>query len=563
MFQQVADPVAGSLVLSALCAAVPLLTLFVLLGALRWKAWQAALASLAVALLIAVVAFKMPLGQALLSGTEGAAFGLFPIIFIVLAAIWVFRMTEMTGYDIVLRRSFESLSSDQRVQAILIAFCFGALLEALAGFGTPVAVTAVMLIAVGIKPMKAAGVALVANTAPVAFGAIAVPITTLGRITGLDPDMLGAMVGRQTPILAVFVPFILVFMVDGMRGIRQTWQAALVGGLSFGIAQFVTANFISYQVADIVAAMVGAIALVILLRVWQPAPVSTSVTTSVSTSTARSMAPVGAGRGRGGNGSATGTGSTGSEPVGRGEALLAFAPYLVIVLLFTATSFGPLKTFLDKNSGWTFAWPGLKVLSSSGKPLSAATFNFNLFTAGGTVLVIAAVITALILRVNPRDALGALGGVVKKFRWTIVTVVSVLALAYVMNFSGQTVTLGLALAATGGFFAFLSPVVGWIGVAVTGSDTSANSLFGLLQVTAAQKTGISPFLLAAANTSGGVVGKMLSPQNLAIAAAVVGMEGKESDLLRSVAKWSVLLLLAICVLVYLQSTPVLGWMVVQ
>lgn len=556
MFQQVDAPVGGSLFWSAVCGAIPLLTLFVLLGLLRWKAWQAALASLAAALVVAVVAYDMPVGQALLAGAEGGAFGLFPILFIVLAAVWVFRLTEITGYDIVLRRSFESLSSDHRVQAILIAFCFGALLEALAGFGTPVAVTAVMLIAVGLTPMKAAAVALVANTAPVAFGAIAVPITTLGRITGIDPDLLGAMVGRQTPILAVFVPFILVVMVDGVRGLRQVWPAALVGGLAFAIAQFITANYIAYEVADIVAAGAGAIGLVVLLRFWQPAAISESDQAEI-----RNLAAVGGRPSDGAPGPASGSGSgpRGDEPK---SALLAFSPYIVIVVLFALTSFGPLKTFLDSHAGWKFAWPGLDVLNSSGKPLAAATFNFNLWTAGGTVLVVAAVITALLLKVAPRTALVALGELFSKFRWTIVTVVSVLALAYLMNFSGQTVTLGLALAATGGFFAFLSPVVGWIGVAVTGSDTSANSLFGLLQVTAAQRTGISPILLAAANTSGGVVGKMVSPQNLAIAAAVVGLEGRESDLLRSVAKWTGILLLGVCVLVYLQSTPVLGWMVV-
>jgi lactate permease len=549
MFQQVADPVGGSLALSALCAALPLATLFVLLSALHWKAWQAALASLAVALLVAIVAFGMPTGQAVLAGTEGAAFGLFPIVFIVLAAIWTFRLTEMTGYDIVLRRAFESLSADHRVQAILIAFCFGALLEALAGFGTPVAVTAVMLIAVGLKPIKAAAVALVANTAPVAFGAIAVPITTLGRITGLDPDLLGAMVGRQTPILAVFVPFILVGMIDGRRGLRQTWPAALVGGLGFAVAQFVTSNFLAYEVADIVAAMVGALALVVLLRVWQPVAIPES-------EEVRSMAAVGGRAAEFVDGGVP-------EPAGRYRTWLAFSPYLLIVALFTVTSFGPLKTFLDTHSGWKFQWPGLEVLNSAGQPLSTATFSFNLFTAGGTVLVIAGIITAALLRVPAGRAFGAMVGVVKKFRWTIVTVMSVLALAYVMNFSGQTVTLGLALAATGGFFAFLSPAVGWIGVAVTGSDTSSNSLFGLLQVTAAQQTGINEYLLAAANTSGGVLGKMISPQNLAIAAAVVGLEGQESRVLRSVWKWSLLLLLGMCVLIYLQSTAVLGWMVVQ
>ena len=571
MFQQVANPVGGSLALSALVAALPLLTLFVLLGALRWKAWQAGVASLLVALAVAIFAFGMPAGQALLAGSEGAAFGLFPIIWIVLTAIWIFRMTELTGYDLVLRRAFGSLSPDQRIQAIIIAFCFGALLEALAGFGTPVAVTAVMLIAVQISPIKAASVALVANTAPVAFGAIAVPITTLGKITGLDPNVLGAMVGRQTPILAVFVPLILVLMVDGRRGVRQTWLAALVGGVAFGVAQFLCSNFFSYQVADIIAALAGALALVLLLRVWQPSQIVSSEGVlelhPVGPAGAGSGGPAGsAGSGTGSAGSAgSGTGGDGSAktgPVGKGEALMAFAPYLIVVALFAVTSFGPALHFLEAHSGPKFAWPGLDVLNSAGKPLSAATFNLNIFTAGGTVLLVSGILTAVLYRLSVRRAFMSLVGVVMQFKWTILTVVVVLALAYVMNFSGQTVTLGLALAATGGFFAFLSPSVGWIGVAVTGSDTSANSLFGLLQTTAATKTGISPYLLAAANTSGGVLGKMVSPQNLAIAAAVVGIEGRESELFRKVVGWSLGLLLGMCVLVYLQSTPVLGWMVV-
>jgi lactate permease len=544
VFTQVDDPVGGSLALSALVAALPLITLFVLLGGLRLKAWQAGLASLVVALGVAVFAFGMPAGQALLAASEGAAFGLFPIIWIVLTAIWVFKLTELTGYDLVLRQAFGSLSPDLRIQAIIIAFCFGALLEALAGFGTPVAVTAVMLLAVGLSPLRAATVTLVANTAPVAFGAIAVPITTLGRITGLDPQALGAMVGRQTPILALFVPLILVLMVDGRRGVRQTWPAALVGGATFALAQFVSSNYLAYETADIVAAFAGAIALVVLLRVWQPAEI-----------VAADRVPVAAGGGAVVDEPAV-------EPLTAQRTLLAFAPYLVVVVLFTLASFGPLKEFLDAHSGWKFAWPGLEVLSGAGKPLSATTFNLNIVNAGGTVLLVSGLITAAIYRLHPRTLVRAFVDVVVQFRWTILTVVLVLALAYVMNLSGQTVTLGLALAATGGFFAFLSPVVGWIGVAVTGSDTSANSLFGLLQTTAAAQTGISPVLLGAANTSGGVLGKMISPQNLAIGAAVVGMTGQESELFRKVVGWSVGLLLGMALLVFLQSTPVLGWMVV-
>ncbi|MGW2745314.1 L-lactate permease [Streptomyces sp. NPDC001450] len=548
-YQQVFDPVAGSLAWSALCAALPLVTLFVLLGGLRWKAWKASLVALAAALGVAVFAYSMPVGQAALAAGEGAAFGLFPIIWIVLNALWIYKLTEITGWDAVLRRAFGSLSGDQRVQAVIIAFCFGALLEALAGFGTPVAVSSVMLMAVGLRPMKAAAVSLVANTAPVAFGAIAVPITTLAKITGLDAADLGAMVGRQTPLLALFVPLLLVFMVDGRRGVRQVWPLAVVAGFAFSAAQFVSSNYLSYEIADIVAAFTGALAVVGMLRVWQPRE-----------TLAASPVPVIAG------GAAADERFDAVErrrQTGEGSALLAFAPYLTVVVLFAVATLGPVKTWLEEHSGWKFAWPGLNVVNGSGKPLASATFNFNLFNAGGTVLLIAGVLTAAVYSIRAGRAARAYGDTVRQFRWTIVTVMAVLALAYVMNLSGQTVTLGLFLAQTGGAFAFLSPVVGWLGVAVTGSDTSSNSLFGLLQLTAAQKTGISPYLLAAANTTGGVLGKMVSPQTLAIAAAVVGLEGREGELFRRVLGWGLGLLVAVCLLVYLQSTPVLGWMVVR
>ncbi len=277
MFEQVLDPVNGSLGLSALCAVLPLLTLFVLLGALRVKAWIAGLVALLVALLVAVVLYSMPVDQALLSATEGAAFGFFPILWIVLNAIWVYNLTVETGHFDVLRRSFEKVSPDQRIQAIIIAFCFGALLEALAGFGTPVAITVVMLMALGFAPIKAAAVALIANTAPVAFGALATPIVTLATVTsgvnddaGLTVDNLGAMVGRQTPVLAIFVPLVLVIVVDGKRGLRQTWLPALVAGVAFGIAQFVAANYVSVPLTDIFGALAAAAAVVVLLRFWQP-----------------------------------------------------------------------------------------------------------------------------------------------------------------------------------------------------------------------------------------------------------------------------------------------------
>ena len=270
MYTQDFDPVSSSLGLTAIFAALPLIALFLLLGGVRMKAQWAALIALGVAMAVALIVYGMPVGQTALSATEGAAFGLFPIMWIVVAAIWVYNMTVETGHFAVLRRSFGAISDDQRVQAVIVAFCFGALMEALAGFGTPVAITAVMLIALGFKPIKAAAIALVANTAPVAFGAIAIPITTLSEVTGLDKGDLGAMVGRQTPFLALVVPLILIGMVDGRRGIRQAWPVAVVGGIAFAVGQFACSNFISVELTDIVASLFSTACIVGFLRVWRP-----------------------------------------------------------------------------------------------------------------------------------------------------------------------------------------------------------------------------------------------------------------------------------------------------
>ncbi len=578
MFQQDLDPVGGSLTLSALCAALPILALFVLLGGLRLKAWVAGVISLGVALVVAVLLFEMPVGQALLSGTEGAAFGFFPILWIVINAIWVYNLTVVSGHFDVLRRSFEKISADQRIQAIMIAFCFGALLEALAGFGTPVAITVVMLMALGFRPLKAAAVALIANTAPVAFGALATPIVTLGTITSgasddprLNVDTLGAMVGRQTPILAVIVPLVLVMVVDGKRGVRQTWLPALLAGLSFGVAQFAAANYISVPLADIIAALVSAAVVVALLRVWQPAePLTAEVAAREETDADREAASVGSASGRsGGTTTATGGAADGPDDSGtphlpdtRGEVLKAYAPYLVIVVIFSIINITAVKERLaEKPFTLTFAWPGLDVLNAAGDPVSTTTFAFNWFPAAGTMLIVAGLITAMILKVGPAQMLSSYLRTWVELRSAIITVMAVLALAYVMNLSGQTVSLAAWLAGAGGAFALLSPILGWIGVAVTGSDTSSNALFGALQVTTAQKAGLDPVLMAAANSSGGVLGKMISPQNLAIAAAAVGLAGREGDIFRKVIGWSLLLLAFMCVIVVLQATPVLGWMV--
>jgi lactate permease len=545
VYQQVLDPVAQSLAWSSLVAAIPLLLLFVLLGVLRVTAWVASLISLAVAVAVAVFVYGMPVGQTLLAGTEGAAFGFFPILWIVINAIWVYQLTVETGHFDVLRRSFSRVSDDQRIQAVLIAFSFGALLEALAGFGTPVAVTSVMLMALGFRPMKAAVLALVANTAPVAFGAMATPILTLAKVTELPSDTLGAMVGRQTPILALFVPLVLVAIVDGWRGVRETWPAALLCGVVFGIGQYATSNFISVPLADVVASLLSAAAVVLLVRVWHPSRTYTEPAV-VAGGAADEPTPEFAERV--------------DHPDSRADVVKAYAPYAIIIAVFVICQISAVKSLLDRATV-KFHWPGLDVVSPKGKPVSLTEFTLGLLTTPGTQMLIAGVLTAIALKLSVPRAVKAYGTTLHQLRWAILTVMAVLALAFVMNLSGQTITLGTWMAAAGGAFALLSPILGWLGVAVTGSDTSANSLFGALQVTAANQAGLSDILMAASNSSGGVLGKMVSPQNLAIAAAAVGMNGKEGDIFRRVVVWSLLFLLLMCILSALQASPVLSWMV--
>ncbi len=541
MYRQILDPVAHSLAWSSLAAVLPLAALFLMLGVLRVRAWMASLASLAVAIVIAVAVYRMPIGQAALAGSEGAVFGFYPILWIVINAIWVYQMTVQTGHFDVLRRSFATVSDDHRVQAIIIAFSFGALLEALAGFGTPVAVTSVMLLALGFKPLKAAVLSLVANTAPVAFGAMATPIITLAKVSGLSTDVLGAMVGRQTPILAVFVPLALVAIADGRRGLRETWAAALLAGVIFGLGQYAASNFVSVPLADVIASLLSAAALVSFVRIRhrhaEATPAAVVADDTRTPERADDLAPRDSGA----------------------EVLRAYAPYAIVIAVFVICQISAVKKFLEKA---TFAvhWPGLHLYTPKGSPSTLPNFTFNLLTTPGTQMLVAGILTIVALRLSVAGALKSYGATLYQLRWAIVTVMAVLALAFVMNASGQTITLGTWMAGAGSAFALISPILGWLGTAVTGSDTSSNSLFGALQVTAAAKAGLSPVLIAAGNSSGGVLGKMISPQNLAIAAAAVGVHGKEGDIFRRVFLWSLVFLVFICVLSGLQAS-VLSWMV--
>jgi len=511
-----------------------------------------------IAICAALVGYHMPFGQALDAGVFGAAQGLLNILWITVTAIWIYNLTVKTGHFAVLRHAFATISDDRRIQAIMIAFSFGALLEALAGGGSPIAICAVMLIALDFAPLKAATIALVANTAPVAYGALGNPMTVLGQVTQLPPEPFGAMTGRQVSILALFVPLALVGIVDGWKGVRAVWPAALVCGFTFGVVQFAVSNFVNYKLCDIFASLASAAAIIGLTRVWRPKRATTSV-----------AALAAADHGTAGNhrpGPGSGGADTGSQPATdderaedtRRDVVLAFTPYAAVVVLFTLAQLPGINTALDLPT-ITFNWPGLHILSPAGKTVSVA-YRFNWLSATGTLLLFAGIITAIVLRIRPWVAVRTYGETLRQFGWAIVTVLLVFGVSYVMNLSGQIATLGIWLAQTGPLFAFLAPVVGWFGVAVTGTDAGSNALFGNLQITAATQLHANPILFASAGSSGGVMAKMISPQNLAIGTAGVRKVGLEGVLFRKVFGWSVLFLLVICVLSFLQSTPVLGWM---
>jgi len=576
-------PVLDSLALSALIAALPLITVFVTLGWLRWKAHWAGLAAVAVAILVAVLAFGMPVGLALLSATQGATFGIFPIMWIVFTAIVLYQVTVRSGRFEDLRATFHLISDDPRIQAIIIAFCFGGLLEALAGFGAPVAITGVMLMAVGFSPLRAATVVLLANTAPVAFGAIGIPIITAGNLTKIPYTEIGAYVGHQTPIIALFVPLLLVLMADGRRGVRQTWPIALVVGFTFAVAQWISATWISVELTDIIASLAGLAAAVLFLRVWQPTGRDEALET-LSVERERDLASVAAGdttayaSGEDRGGTAT-MGARAIDKAGDdhsvsvaelderarsltpGRISMALFPYVLVIAIFSVAKLVPAVKDWLAGTDVKIPWPGTsgEILTHAGVASTATTYNFQWLSSPGTLLLISALIVALVYGVGVSGLGAEMAATAHKMRFAFLTVASVLALAYVMNLSGQTITIGMWIAGAGAAFAFLAPLLGWIGTAVTGSDTSANALFATLQQTAALNAGIDPTLLVAANTSGGVVGKMISPQNLTIAATAVGLVGRESDILRKVLPWSVGLIVAVCVLVGLQST-VLAWM---
>ena len=550
MYEQVYEPVAGSLALSALVAVIPILVLFVLLAGVRIAAHWASLATLVVALVIAVVVYGMPVGLALNSTLLGICFGLFPIIWIVINAIFIYNVIVDTGHFDTIRDAMAGVSNDRRIQVVLIAFVFGALLEATAGFGTPVAITASLMAGLGFEALYAAALALLANTAPVAFGGFGIPILTGASLASLDTLELSQMVGRQTPVLALIIPGMLVTVMAGFRRMLEVWPVVVVSGAAFAGTQFLVSNLLGPELADLLAAVITVVAVVALLAFWRP-----------STEWHFSNEPP-----------ADERESYETPPLGR--TLYAASPFLIIIVLFLLAQVPPIKDTIgaiqlavnfpsaepsDTTGLPEVPWPGLDGQVEQRPPVVpepapySAVFATNWLSAAGTLILIADIISLAVLRVGPGRALRIYGESLDQLKWAILTIASILGLAYLLNYSGVTYTLGLAFAATGVLFPFFASFIGWLGVALTGSDTSSNALFANLQKVTAQQIGVNPNLTVGANSSGGVLGKMISPQNLAVGTSATGLQGREGDLLRLVLKWSIGLTIVMAILVTLQA----------
>ena len=560
LWQQNYDP-AGNIWLSALVALIPIVFFFLALTKLRLKGYQAGTVTVLLALGVALLFYKMPVSAALASAVYGFFYGLWPIAWIIVAAVFLYKLSVKTGQFDVIRSSILSVTHDQRLQLILVGFCFGAFLEGAAGFGAPVAITAALLVGLGFKPLYAAGLCLIANTAPVAFGAMGIPVIVAGQVSGIDPFLIGQMAGRQLPFMTILVLFWIMAIMDGWRGVKETWPAVLVGGGSFAVVQFLTANYIGPELPDITSAIVSLIALTAFLKVWQPKRIFRFDTAESTTSqTTGTKAPAAAKPQAGA-----------AAPLTAGTILKAWSPFIILTGMVTLWSIKPFKALFAAGGPLastiiSIPVPLLDKLVAKMPPVVAAAtpygavYTFNWLAATGTAILIAAVLTIAFARFSPAKALATLGETVRELVIPIYSIGMVLAFAFVANYSGLSATLALALAHTGQAFVFFSPFLGWIGVFLTGSDTSANALFGALQATTANQLGLSPVLTVAANTTGGVTGKMISPQSIAIACAAVGLAGKESDLFRFTVKHSLVFAAIIGIICTLQAY-VFTWMI--
>jgi lactate permease len=539
MWQQHYTPVADSLGLSALIAALPIFALLFLLGVLRKPAWMASLAGLGGAVLVAAGVYRMPLDTLLSTVAYGAAFGLFPIGWVVFAAILLYRVTLESGKFEIVKDSVGSLTSDRRLQALLIAFAFGAFIEGAAGFGTPVAVAAAMLTGLGFSPFYAAGICLLANTAPVAFGSIGTPIVTLAVTTGLPIERLSAGVGRICAPVSLIVPAYLILVMGGWKALKGVLPAAGLCGIAFAGTQFVVSNFVSVQLTDILSSLAAIGSLVALLWVWKPRDQFELGEQHTAQTVIRKHSPR--------------------------ELFFAWGPYALLVIFVLVWGHKPAQMALNHFS-LTVDWPGLHNVIERMPPVAsaaspyAAKYTFNWLSASGTACLLAALLSTLLVGMKPKQFAGVFMRTVKQLALAELTLASVLALAFLMNYSGATATLGLAFAATGAMFPFFSAMLGWLGVFLTGSDTSANALFGNLQVVTANKLGMNPVLMAASNSSGGVMGKMISLTSVAVAAAATSMRAdEESRLFRFTLRHSVLLAAAIGMIVMTYTYIAPAW----
>jgi lactate permease len=531
MFHQLLTPVGGSLSLSFLVAVLPIATVLVLLGILKRPAWQAALAGLVVGLLIAIGVWDMPSEIAFSSALNGAVFALWPVMWIVVNALLLYNVAVTSGrFDAFRAWLIKNLPNDRRVVLIAIGFCFGALLEGIAGFGAPVAITASLLIMCGFPALEALVFVLIFNTTPVAFGALGTPVTVLGAVTGLPAPALAAMIGRQLPIMAIFLPFYVMALYGGWRSIRALWPVLLAAGASFALAQFAASNYLDYTLTDVLAALVSLVVTLVFLQVWRPA---SDPAFAISPATANPAAPAR------------------DVPAWQG-----WMPWLIVTATVIVWTYKKIANIGQQ----AIHWPGLdKAVSITlyhDKPY-AAVWNFQPLGTG-TAILLAAFVTALLVGLSPAEFFRCAVRTIRQIWQAVVTVMLIVALAYVMNYSGLAYTLGLAVASTGHAFILFSPFLGWIAVFLSGSDTSGNALFGNLQVVAARQLNLNPLLFAATNSSGGVLGKMISPQNIATGVSVTDLKGKEGAVLARTFIHSVVLTLVLVVIVIIQQYVVPG-----
>jgi lactate permease len=552
MWNQIYNPL-NSGFLSTCAAALPVVTLLVLIASNKVKAHIAAVVALTVANLVAIFIFTMPADMSLRATVLGAVTGFFPIGWIVLNVIFLYRLTVAKGVFETLQTTIGGVTEDRRLQLLLIAFCFGAFFEGASGFGTPVAVTAAILMGLGFSPLAAAGLSLIANTAPVAYGALGTPIAGLASVTGLDPFMLGAMVGRQLPFFSLIVPFWLIWAFAGYKGMKEIWPAILVTGVSFAIPQFLISNFINPWIVDIGASLVSMACLILFLKMWKPKVIWTSPALRTHDDSAETMpkAP-----------------SKAKVKPTTAQVWFSLMPWIIVCVVLLAWGTNAVKVVLNAHATWNYAVPGLHNMINKVAPIvpvptkEGAVFSFTWLSYTGSGMLIAAIISGFLMGFSPVRLVVEYGKTLKVCAYSLITISAMLAIGTLTRLSGIDATLGLAFAATGVLYPFFGTLLGWLGVALTGSDTASNILFGNLQKITATQLGLSPILMGAANSSGGVMGKMIDAQSIVVASTATNWFGHEGSILRFVFKHSIALACLVGILVMLQAY-VFPWMIVH